>query len=107
MSVTNPTSPIPTDALFVAVDEKIYLLPRSIYADATREIKKADCGIVFQMRDYGAVLADMATLGPGIGAACVLVNLSSLKPPPARGGGGGGAGSGGAGGGGTGSGVVR
>lgn len=78
--MSSNAKPVSTSSLFVAVKDKIYKLEPADYADPDKEVSREEYGVVFQMRDYGSVLANMSSFGPGIGAACYLLNLDSLKP---------------------------
>ena len=85
------------NTLYVAVKGNIYKLSEKEYT--ANPITPADPGIIRQMVKYGTALAYLPMIvGPGIGAACFLVNLSSLNtttPPTPGGGGASGSGTGG------------
>jgi hypothetical protein len=68
----------PTKALIV-VDEdgKIYKLEQSDYQKT--ELPESESGVVRQMVKWGASFGFMPSTGPGIGSACFLVNLRSLR----------------------------
>lgn len=71
------------EALYIALGENVYKLKRAEYANANTKIPSPEVpGIIRQLVKYGTVVASMPAVGVGIGAACTLVNLNSLKPPP-------------------------
>lgn len=80
---------IDTDALIVVdADGNFFKLPKRIYTDANYAMEPNEGGTVRQIVRWGAALAYLpATVGVGIGTACYLVNLRSLRTdvaPPDR-----------------------
>lgn len=68
----------PTRALIIVADDgNIYKIEESEYK--ARRIPEAESGIVRQLVKWGASYGFMPTTGPGIGSACYLVNLRSLR----------------------------
>lgn len=68
----------PQRALIVVADDgKIYKIEESDYKK--KELPDAESGVVRQLVKWGASFGFMPTTGPGIGSACYLVNLRSLR----------------------------
>jgi hypothetical protein len=68
----------PQRALIVVADDgQIYKVEEADYKK--HQLPDAESGVVRQLVKWGASFGFMPTTGPGIGSACYLVNLRSLR----------------------------
>jgi hypothetical protein len=68
----------PQRALIVVADDgNIYKVEEAVYKQHL--LPDAESGVVRQLVKWGASFGFMPTTGPGIGSACYLVNLRSLR----------------------------
>jgi hypothetical protein len=65
--------------IVVADDGEIYKIKEADYATKENRLPAEERGVVTQLIKFGASFGFMPQTGPGIGIACYLVNLRSLR----------------------------
>jgi hypothetical protein len=72
----------PKDLFLLGEDGKtVYAVKESTYIQ--HKIDPSMAGQINSLLSQGVVVAHLPT-GPGVGAACYLVSLAGIKPPPFR-----------------------
>lgn len=59
---------------------QLFWVKKSEYTDVSRRLPDQLAGMVDLMADQGAVVADVPPDLPGVGAACILLNIDRIKP---------------------------
>jgi hypothetical protein len=69
------------DLVVVTDSGKIYLIPSKMYEnpELKLELPEEQTGVVRNLIKFGATFGYMQQTGPGVGSACYLVNLRSLR----------------------------